>query len=250
MEEKPISSENLYKAYLSSYNKKHFRTYNDYWSKKLINLSTPNRAFRVLDCGCGIGLFLEHLCNSYGEVYGLDPSGEAIANCVCKNRKIKELRINNAENLKFEDSFFDIVFCRTSIHHFKNVEEGLSQISRVLKKGGHLILSEPCRDNLLWRKIGQFYTSYCKRFNHVHHIFTSKKLHKLLTDFDFKIKSMSQFGYIVFLVAVIPYSSAIANLLSQSEEFGHMLARLDKNLAKTPVINKLNWHVIIKAEKF
>jgi SAM-dependent methyltransferase len=56
-----------------------------------------------------------------------------------------------AENLPFENSVFDLVIAKDTLHHFSNTEKALSEISRVLTPGGLLIVSEP-----YWSLLGRF----------------------------------------------------------------------------------------------
>jgi SAM-dependent methyltransferase len=57
----------------------------------------------------------------------------------------------NAENLPFNDSEFDLVIAKDSLHHFKDPLKGLGEIQRVLKSGGKFIVSEPN-----WSPLGRF----------------------------------------------------------------------------------------------
>jgi SAM-dependent methyltransferase len=56
-----------------------------------------------------------------------------------------------AENLPFENSVFDVVIAKDTLHHFSNTEKALSEISRVLAPGGLFIVSEP-----YWSLLGRF----------------------------------------------------------------------------------------------
>jgi SAM-dependent methyltransferase len=47
-----------------------------------------------------------------------------------------------AEEIPFEDSYFDKVLIVDAFHHFKDREKSLVEISRVLKRGGKLIIQE------------------------------------------------------------------------------------------------------------
>nr|WP_177199510.1 class I SAM-dependent methyltransferase [Clostridium frigidicarnis] len=58
-----------------------------------------------------------------------------------RNATIKFMQ-GDAENLPFEDNTFDIVTCQTVLIHLKNPLKALSEMKRVLKKGGILICAE------------------------------------------------------------------------------------------------------------
>lgn len=52
-----------------------------------------------------------------------------------------------AEYLPFADSCFDLVFSRSSVHHTDR-SLSINEISRVLRRGGHLLLLEPLQTRL------------------------------------------------------------------------------------------------------
>ena len=51
-------------------------------------------------------------------------------------------QLADAEHLPFEDATFDIVTCAFGIRNFVHLEQGLCEMLRVLKPGGHLLLLE------------------------------------------------------------------------------------------------------------
>ncbi len=50
----------------------------------------------------------------------------------------------STERLPFGDETFDIVFTRSSLHHLKDIGEGMKEMSRVLKRGGLLLVAGEC----------------------------------------------------------------------------------------------------------
>lgn len=99
----------------------------------------------VLDVGCGPGLLLRALAERDPEMSlaGLDISPEMIrvAKEVLEARA--DLRVGDAEALPWDDDWFDYLFCVDSFHHYPHPERALSEMQRVLKRGGHLILADP-----------------------------------------------------------------------------------------------------------
>ncbi len=44
----------------------------------------------------------------------------------------------------FEEKSFDLVVTRYALHHFPDIEHSIEEVSRVLKNGGRLFISDPC----------------------------------------------------------------------------------------------------------
>ena len=47
-------------------------------------------------------------------------------------------------NFPFEDGSFDMGITRYALHHFPDITRSIGEVSRVLKKGGRLFISDPC----------------------------------------------------------------------------------------------------------
>lgn len=93
---------------------------------------------RVLDVACGFGCYSMEISRAGAQVYGIDiskPSVEIARYCGAS------ALIGDAESLPFQSNVFDSVLCACSLEHFGNDEAALEEMSRVLKKGGTLILS-------------------------------------------------------------------------------------------------------------
>lgn len=96
----------------------------------------------VLDVGCGSGRLLFDLKKRYSKVVGSDFSEGLL-------RKAKEMRPFGAgliqsdiERLPFKDGSFDMILCVRVIQHLgpEQQKAAIREMSRVLKRGGRLIL--------------------------------------------------------------------------------------------------------------
>ena len=84
-----------------------------------------------------------------------------------ENKKIS-FRAGEAENLPYEDETFDIVTCSHSFHHYPDQKMAVSEMSRVLKKNGKLMIIDGSRDTFLGKVIFGFFIK--KREKDVYHI--------------------------------------------------------------------------------
>ena len=97
----------------------------------------------VLDIGCGTGYLFE-LLNSQkdGEYVGIDLAENMIKKAKEKNIKNCIFLNGSANNLPFEDEYFDIAVCSQSFHHYPYPNDAMKAAKRVLKKGGLYIISD------------------------------------------------------------------------------------------------------------
>lgn len=110
---------------------------------------------KVLDCGCGTGIFASHFLAS--DYTGVDLS-EAYIRTACSKFKNHRFEIMNAENLRFADSYFDLCFISGVFHHLdpQTSERVLAEIARVLKQGGRFVVWEDIPSPQPWNFVGHF----------------------------------------------------------------------------------------------
>lgn len=71
-----------------------------------------------------------------------------------------ELRTGDSEKLEFGDASFDAVTVAFGVRNFENLERGLSEMLRVLRPGGQVVILEFSRPNIFPFK--QLYNTYFK----------------------------------------------------------------------------------------
>lgn len=99
---------------------------------------------RILDLGCGTGRHTVHLLKQGFQAYGCDSSESAlkIAREVLTDVEFEQCDMTS---LPYEDEFFDGILCNFVIQHGKiaDVKRAISEMYRVLKKGGIIFLTVP-----------------------------------------------------------------------------------------------------------
>lgn len=98
---------------------------------------------RVLDAGCGTGLFLEILKKKGRNVklYGIDISKKMVSASKKRLGKEAEISLKPVENLSFRNHF-DYIFSVDSFHHYANQEKAMESFRKALKKGGKLVVAD------------------------------------------------------------------------------------------------------------
>lgn len=118
------------------------------WRKKAINLLADGKPKIILDVATGTGDFaVETLKLNPEQVIGVDIS-EGMLEVGRKKMKTRgyehkiDLRLGDSENLPFEENKFDAVIVAFGVRNFENLEKGLSEMHRVLKPGGRMVVLE------------------------------------------------------------------------------------------------------------
>lgn len=119
-------------------------------SELLLNRIGIERNFRILDVGCGAGHSASHIAQHYGcSVVGIDLSEAALshARALYGNEPYaSRLSFIKAElsHLPFSDDYFDVVICESVLIFVKDKAQGLTEMGRVCKPKGFLLLNEIC----------------------------------------------------------------------------------------------------------
>lgn len=118
------------------------------WRKKGIKLLKEIQPKQILDIATGTGDFaIEALKLNPDHVIGVDIS-EGMLNVgreKLKKRKLDDritLTSGDSENLPFEDNKFDAIIVAFGVRNFENLEKGLSEMFRVLRPGGKVVVLE------------------------------------------------------------------------------------------------------------
>ncbi len=100
----------------------------------------------VLDIGTGDGSFLKLIidnCPTITSAVGIDVKDLALESAESEfNDKRVKFQKAGCENIPFEKNSFDIIGISNTLHHLRNKQICMSEISRVLKKGGFLLVNE------------------------------------------------------------------------------------------------------------
>lgn len=126
---------------------------------------------KILDIGCGNGEYLLMIRQFGWEVYGLELNEQAVF--LARKHGLNVLQ-GSAEAIEYESNFFDIVRMWNVLEHTISPRKALLEVSRVLKRGGYLLIYVPNFDSIE-RKIFSKYWSSLEVPRHVHH-FSVKSL--------------------------------------------------------------------------
>lgn len=153
----------------------------------------------VLDVGCGDGLVTKILLKNKQKFdWGIDLSVKEIEKAK-RSGSYKHCKVANVYDLPFKDESFQTVFSNSVVEHIPNLDLAFAEISRVLKKGGRVIITIPSSyltDYLIgtnffkYLKLNFLATIYGKFFNFLfkhHHLYTHRQWERILNGYSLKL---------------------------------------------------------------
>ena len=136
------------------------------WRKRAVQ-HIHNNPMKVLDIATGTGEFAITTAKyTTAHITGIDISSKMIeiGKRKIKNKKLTSrisLQIGDAEKLKFENNSFDVITAGFGIRNLENMNQGIAECYRTLKKDGILLILEPSTPSLPFLKqIYRLYFSY------------------------------------------------------------------------------------------
>ena len=118
------------------------------WRKKAVELLKEVKPNRILDLATGTGDFaIESLRLKPQEIVGMDISEGMLEVGRQKMKKrgfdnIISMRLGDSEALPFEDNYFDALTVGFGVRNYENLDKGLSEMLRVVRPGGKLVILE------------------------------------------------------------------------------------------------------------
>ena len=159
---------------------------------------------RILDIGCQSGTFCGALRELGHEPYGIEISSRQVKRAQNMYPDIPIIQANCEKTLPFPDSHFDVVWAGEVIEHIGHTDVFLNEINRVLRPGGHFILSTPMHNRIkgLLIVLFKFEKHFDPEFPH-YRFYTKKSLCGVLKRRGFEIVEVGYIGRIPLLANVI-----------------------------------------------
>ncbi|HTZ85227.1 MAG TPA: class I SAM-dependent methyltransferase [Solirubrobacteraceae bacterium] len=152
---------------------------------------------RVLDVGCGEGQLTAAIVEAGCAVLGIDLAEEPLRRARERHPELELLRVEDDRPWPIADASFDVVWAGETIEHVLDTTGWLSEVRRVLRSGGSLLLSTPAHGPLTRLSFAlspaRFERHFDPRADHLR-FYTARTLRRLLTDFRFEQVETSQAG--------------------------------------------------------
>jgi ubiquinone/menaquinone biosynthesis C-methylase UbiE len=107
-----------------------------------------------LDVGCGTGWAVIRTSQQVpgGKACGIDISPGMVARATELARGVPnvDLRVADAEAIPYPENTFSAIICTNSFHHYSTPVRAISEMRRVLKPGGQLLIRDSNRQGCHW----------------------------------------------------------------------------------------------------
>lgn len=118
------------------------------WRRKAVNQLREIAPKKILDLATGTGDFAIALLKlNPTEIIGMDISNGMLEVGRQKMKKkavdnIIQMKLGDSENIPFEDGYFDALTVGFGVRNYENLEKGLTEMLRVLRKDGKAVILE------------------------------------------------------------------------------------------------------------
>ena len=133
----------MHKNYDSTYLEFVYKLYSEV-KKYSLSLLKLRASSIIVDLGCGIGLDTLKLAanNKKSQIFGIDHDIEMLNIAKKKTKPNINYLLSQADSLPFENDYVDAMLCDRIFQHLSNVNDVISQINRVLKNNGMIVIVE------------------------------------------------------------------------------------------------------------
>ncbi|HEV3047293.1 MAG TPA: class I SAM-dependent methyltransferase [Solirubrobacteraceae bacterium] len=120
---------------------------------------------RVLDLGCGDGRFTIELANAGMRAVGVDVAEEALRRARSRQPRLDLRLIDAAGPWPLEDTSFDAVWAGEVIEHVADTAAWMSELRRVLRSGGSVLVSTPAHGRLALARLALSRRAFAEHFD-------------------------------------------------------------------------------------
>ena len=97
---------------------------------------------RILDIGCGLGMYVDKFRRFSDDVHGVDVDEDKVAQA---SQWLPNIQVAPGEHLPYADNEFDVILLNEVIEHVDDDRLTIREAYRCLRPGGHIIIYAPNR---------------------------------------------------------------------------------------------------------
>ena len=115
-----------------------------YGRAKVVCSWIPPGTATLLDAGCAYGYGTRFFARQAERTFGIDPNAQLIE--IARRRyPAIEFAVSGVESMHFEAHSFDVIVMADVLEHVRDERRTLDEVFRLLKPGGHFIITVPNR---------------------------------------------------------------------------------------------------------
>jgi SAM-dependent methyltransferase len=231
----PMTERDMHKAALRGEPSYVWRAGQERRLEMIVNAAGERIKGLILENGCGVGMYVEHLAPFGGTILGLEYDFERAAEAGSRSKRI----LNAAgEAIPHPASTFDLILSHEVLEHVQDDAQAVREMVRVLRSGGRAVIFVPNRGypfethGVYWRGEYRFgnipLVNYLPRVwrdklaPHVR-VYTERDLEKLFAGLPVK-----------FIERTVVFG-AYDNIIVRFGAFGKILRGILQFLEKTPL---------------
>ncbi len=188
------------------------------------------KGLKILEAGSGAGRFTEVLLKYGAEVYSFDISNAVEANYK-NNMPHQNLTLFQGDvmNIHLQDEFFDISLCLGILQHTPDSVQSIRELTRVLKKGGKLVIDHYKFHPGNYLSLYLFYWFFIKRLKPQNQLKVTDFLTKIFFPVHWYFKDNSLVQFLLRRISPIAFYYDIFDLTKQQHYEFSRLDTHDKN---------------------
>lgn len=188
---------------------------------------------RLLEIGCAMGTLLNEIRRLGWKVVGVEPEEWTCE--LARNKYNLDVINSTFQEADLQESSFDVVLLLHVIEHLPNPNKGLSQIARLIRPGGFLVLETPRFDTLWFRLLKGRERSVIQGH---YYYFTRETIQGLACKSGFEVVQLDLVGRTVTLDRLCFYAAKFLN----SDHTTGLLTFLSESLR----LNKVPVHINLR----
>jgi SAM-dependent methyltransferase len=189
----------------------------------------------ILENGCGVGMYVEHLSPFGGKVIGLEYDFERAAEA-----RVNSPHIINAagESLPLPSGTFNLILSHEVLEHVQDDRAAILEMIRALKPGGRVVLFAPNRGypfethGIYWK--GKYYFGNKLFVNYLPHILRDKLAPHVRVYSKRDLEKLFEELPVKFIERTIIFG-AYDNIIVRFRSLGKILRNILQFLEKTPL---------------
>lgn len=188
---------------------------------------------RLLEIGCAMGTLLNEIRRLGWEVSGVEPEEWTCE--IARNKYGLNVINSTFQEAEIKEGSFDVVLMLHVIEHLPDPNKGLSQIARLIRPGGFLVLETPRFDTLSFKLLKGRERSVIAGH---YYYFTRRTMRSLAQKAGFETTRLDLVGRTVTLDRLCFYAAKFVD----SDRTTKMLTRLSDTLR----LNKVRLHINLR----